>query len=145
MNKNEKNSFKTESLKNKIIIVLSILSIVLSVLCVFSFVRSSEKDNNSFVQEVIVCGEEYYTDHLYSLITAGMTDEKIKSFLESNSQTGFRISLKDIVKTYANDGKITELEKYSCSQDETIVYIFPEEPYGPSNVKVIVRDYCSNN
>lgn len=134
-------SNKKEQTKNKIIVVLVSLCVVLSILSVFLLMRINE---NSGSDKTVQLGEEYYEDYLYSIVTTGMTEEERITFLSSNQELGFRISLADVLRVYEAEGISTsQYEKNGCSLDKTVIYLFPKEPFSQKDVDVMVRNDCN--
>lgn len=137
----KKTENRSESVKNKIIVVLSLICLLLSVFCVLLLMETKKV---GYVSEAEDLGRDYYQNHLYAVVTAGMNDEEIQRFLSSNEEAGFRIRLDDALRAYSSEkDKLTlSVENAGCNLEEVWIYMFPENPYGFEDVSVIVKDNC---
>lgn len=118
-------------MKKKIIIILIIIILIVIISLTFLFKDTKEKDFENL-------GIDFYENFYYPNLGSS-SKEKILSDL---TDTGLKITLQDIIDSeeYLTITIDSSLEK--CQKEESIIYIYPKDPYGNKDYTIKTELVC---
>ena len=122
------------------IIILGFLSYVF-----FYNLKNPKVDTESFSNELNKMGETIYTDYYYEVTKVNKTDEEFKEYLGKFNKIGLQFNLVELSKYSEDNNNIISKfleENKSCGRENTMVIIYPEEPYSKDDFTSEVRIDC---
>ena len=126
-------------------LILIFLLMVLGFLSFIFFKNLKYKDEKDYVELFTQMGEKVYTDLYYDSISKSYTKEQLKEFLSKFKDIGLQFNLVEISK-FSNEYKDT-IETFvknntNCKKEETMLIIYPKEPYGKSDFTSVLQMDC---
>ena len=139
--------------KNTIIpwILLIICIMMLGFLSYIFFYNLKNSSKNvsktDFKTELTKMGETIYKDYYYEITKIDKTDEQLKEFLGKFKDIGLQFNLVELSKySDENNEKITNFinSNKSCSREDTMVLIYPKDPYSKNDFNLEVKIDCKD-
>ena len=133
--------------KKKFIIIGSIIAgiILLAVLIILCITVFFNKEGIT-TKKVKSMGEDYYTNYLYDTLSKDRKKEDLNKILAKYAGIGIKINLETLEKyssgKYKEEIKNLKSNKKACDKKNTMVIIYPEEPYNKTNYRVEVELDC---
>lgn len=134
--------------RNIALVLLIIVIILLGFFSVLYFKNLNKKSENDYISEFTKMGEEFYSNYYYRVISTDKTDEQVKEYLSKFNTLGLKIDLnelekyndeyKNVIENFTNDYKY-------CKKDETMIIIYPKEPYSNSDYELNIKMDCNKN
>ena len=133
--------------KKKFILIGSIVAgvivlAVLIVLCITVFFNN-ERITTKKVKSMEV---DYYTNYLYDALAKGRDKKDLDKILVKYASIGFKLNLNTLEKydsgKYADEIKNLKSGKKTCDKKNTMVIIYPEEPYNKTDYRVEIELDC---
>ena len=123
---------------NKRFAIAGIAVLVLIIIVIFAVNMSSEK---RATRKLTKYGEKFYS-YYYEDNSDEKDKTKVTKFISQYSDTGIKVSLKNL-REYMDTKKIEDYSLFnSCDQDNTKVVIHPFSPYGKKDRTVEVILDC---
>lgn len=132
--------------KNKLFIILGVSLLLLAIVVFFALNEGNQEEKLTKKLESI--GSEFYSEFYYDQVTAGKTEEEVKSFLDRFSETGIKVDLDNLSRfkeeKYNNIGDtfVNKKDKISCDIRNTRAVILPKEPFGKTDFTVKANLDC---
>ena len=133
--------------KKKFILIGSIVAgvIVLAVLIILCITVFFNKERIT-TKKVKSMGVDYYTNYLYDTLSKDRKKEDLNKILAKYAGIGIKINLETLEKyssgKYKEEIKNLKSNKKACDKKNTMVIIYPEEPYNKTNYRVEVELDC---
>ena len=133
--------------KKKFILIGSIVAgvIVLAVLIILCITVFFNKERIT-TKKVKSMGVDYYTNYLYDTLSKDRKNEDLNKILAKYAGIGIKINLETLEKyssgKYKEEIKNLKSNKKACDKKNTMVIIYPEEPYNKTNYRVEVELDC---
>lgn len=133
--------------KKKFILIGSIVAgvIVLAVLIVLCITVFFNKERIT-TKKVKSMGVDYYTNYLYDVLAKDRKKEELDKILVRYADRGIKINLETLEKynsgKYADEIKNLKSGKKACDKKNTMVIIYPEEPYNKTDYRVEIELNC---
>lgn len=133
--------------KKKFIIIGSIIAgvillVVLIILCITVFFNK-ERITTKKVKSM---GVDYYTNYLYDTLSKDRKKEDLNKILAKYAGIGIKINLETLEKyssgKYKEEIKNLKSNKKVCDKKNTMVIIYPEEPYNKTNYRAEIELDC---
>ena len=101
---------------------------------------------NDFKEDLTKMGETIYKDYYYEITKVDKTDEQLKEFLGKFKDIGLQFNLVELSKF--SDDNVEKINNFinsnkSCSKENTMVIIYPKEPYSKTDFNLEVKIDCS--
>lgn len=131
------------------LIAMVLLVLFLMILGFLSFIFFYNMKHNikeeDYVSKLTTMGESLYTDYYYEIIKVDKSEEELKEFLGNFKEIGLQFNLVEMEK-YSDENKEL-IEKFikqnkECKKEETMVVIYPKEPYSKTDFKSELRMDC---
>ena len=133
--------------KKKFILIGSIVAgvIVLAVLIILCITVFFNKERIT-TKKVKSMGVDYYTNYLYDVLAKGRDKKDLEKILVRYAGRGIKINLETLEKydsgKYADEIKNLKSGKKTCDKKNTMVIIYPEEPYNKTDYRVEIELDC---
>lgn len=116
----------------KKIIIISIIIVIIIIISLIIYSNNSKEDTFKSL------GIDFYENFYYPNLSDS-SKEKILSDLED---TGLKITLQDLIDSekYLTMKIDSKIEK--CSKEESIIYIYPKEPYSLEDYEITTKLVC---
>lgn len=133
--------------KKKFIIIGSIIAgvILLAVLIILCITVFFNKERIT-TKKVKSMGEDYYTNYLYDTLSKDRKKEDLNKILAKYAGIGIKINLETLEKyssgKYKEEINNLKSNKKACDKKNTMVIIYPEEPYNKTNYRAEIELDC---
>ena len=129
--------------KKKISFVICI--VILLVIIIFMLFKNFG-ENLTLEQRLERISKEFYSEHYYKEVSKTYNEKDKTTYLKQLESIGVKLSLDDLRRyRYSNIDINKELEYFNtatCDLLNTIVIIYPEDPYGETNYKIDIKLDC---
>lgn len=135
-------------IKNKKLLAIIgaiILGVVLCAVILF-FLFGNNNQEEKLTKELKTLGISFYEDFYYNQI--GSTKEEKVEYLSKYKDMGIKISLNKMIRTNVNESEeissifINEETNKECDKNNSLVTIYPKEPFGKSDYTIEVTLVC---
>ena len=102
---------------------------------------------SDFKTELTEMGETIYKDYYYEITKIDKTDEQLSEFLGKFKDIGLQFNLVELSKySDENNEKIDNFinSNKSCSREDTMVLIYPKDPYSKNDFNLEVKIDCKD-
>ena len=124
-------------MNKKIIIILCMVIVVVLIGVYFLFFSTPSK--NRLTKHITEMGQTFYTN-FYNELNEYLVEEKVQEEVSKLSLLGMQISLNNLKDNQDNEKLIKKFRK--CDHENTIVTIFPKEPFGINDYRYEVKLDC---
>ena len=126
-------------MNKKKIIILGAAGILVIVLIALYFIFFSSPSKEKLTNDLTDMGKTFYTD-FYTELNDFLTEEKVKEEVSKLSLLGVQVSLNNLNDNSDNERTIRRFRK--CNQENTIVTIYPEDPFGINDYRIEIDLDC---
>ena len=126
------------------VILLIIFLIILGFLSVVFFNNMKKETQSTFSSDLTKMGETIYKDYYYEITKVDKTDEELKDYLKKFEEIGLSFNLVELSK-YSDESrdKIDAfLKDNDCSKENTMVIIYPKDPFRKIDFNTEVKMDC---
>ncbi len=156
-NINKENKIKDFFKKNKKLIIISgiIIVILVAILLLMIFLKNDDKvksNEKELINTLTELGKDFYEVKYYPGLSNPkknklMTDEEKKKAVAKFKDTGITINFENLARIQENKEELTENFKNNitnkpCDKENTVITIYPVEPYGLKDYKINVTLKC---
>ena len=123
-------------------IICGIVAIIVLVILVIvnPFVSADKKHQKQLETRLKEIAKDYYENRYYN--TIGKDDEARKAFVKEYAKHGIIMDLANIARANPEEEKNILNEFDGCDTQESLIKIYPKEPYGSTNYNVEVELKC---
>ena len=143
---------KKRRFNTKNILIIGIVLVVFVITLVFStnnFSRATgdtmENKEEALKRKLEKLGGDFYTNFYYPQINNAYASNVRDEFLSRYTATGIKVNLDNLSRYNSlSYNMVEELMPYSddCNQEETVIVIYPSEPYGSNDFKIEINLVC---
>ena len=132
------------NIKNILVVLAIVLALVLVILLIVNVCNKNNQKELEANFETI--GKKFYEEYYYN--GTGKDDEARAKFLAKFKDNGLRINLDNLSRYEFTDEKGNEYEfvnkktKEECNTTESVVVIYPQEPYGKTDYVIDAKLSC---
>lgn len=135
--------------KKKLIQIIAIAGglvlIFIIVLSLTSGLRLSKE--KKLEKNLISLGEQFYTEFYYDQTQVSLSDKNMANYLKTFKEMGIGVSL-NTLSTYSDDVDQEKIKSFdnvngkACDKENTMVVIYPKEPYGKKDYTIEAKLDC---
>ena len=126
-------------------ILLIIVLVILGFLSIVFFKNLKNQNEDDFVSDLNEMGSEVYAIYYYDEIAKEKTDDELKAYLKKFEEIGLKFDLVQL-SNYSDDyaKKIDNFIRVhkDCSKEDTMVIIYPKEPYSSTDFTTEIQMEC---
>lgn len=129
-------------------ILLIIVLVILGFLSIVFFKNLKNQNEDDFVSDLNEMGSEVYAIYYYDEIAKEKTADELKTYLKKFEEIGLKFDLVQL-SNYSDDyaKKIDNFIRVhkDCSKEDTMVIIYPKEPYSSTDFTTEIQMECGYN
>ena len=132
----------------KIILIIIIIALMAFAIVVTKSVKDKKmREENKLYSTLNQVATDFYKDYYYKVVL-GSDDESRLHKAKYLKEVGINISLRELAKYKINDEDsiLSQFKNYkthdNCDYDKTRISIYPQEPYGESDIRIESNIVC---
>ncbi len=137
----------SDTIKKIILIIIIIVLMLFTIMVTKSVKAKKMREENKLYTTLNQVATDFYKDYYYKIVL-GSDEESRLHKAEYLKEVGINISLRELAKYKINDEDsiLSQFKNYktheNCDYDKTKISIYPQEPYGESDIRIETNIVC---